>query len=76
MCFVYFVHFSAASRALIDHPDMTAEEVARKAMNIAADMCVHTNHNFLVETLACKPTEEEEASPAEKKKSKTKKGGD
>lgn len=41
----------AAARALIDLPDMTAEDVARKSMSIAANMCVYTNTEFLVETL-------------------------
>lgn len=27
--------------------DMSAEEVADHAMNVAADMCVHTNKEFL-----------------------------
>ena len=40
----------AAARALID-TDKDAEEIARKAMQIAADICVYTNHNFVVETL-------------------------
>jgi ATP-dependent HslUV protease subunit HslV len=40
----------AAARALID-TDKDAEEIARKAMEIAADICVYTNHNFVVETL-------------------------
>ncbi|MCK9551364.1 ATP-dependent protease subunit HslV [Aquamicrobium sp.] len=40
----------AAARALID-TDLSAEEIARKAMQIAADICVYTNHNFVVETL-------------------------
>jgi len=40
----------AAARALID-TDKSAEEIARKAMQIAADICVYTNHNFVVETL-------------------------
>ncbi len=40
----------AAARALID-TDKSAEEIARKAMEIAADICVYTNHNFVVETL-------------------------
>jgi ATP-dependent HslUV protease subunit HslV len=31
--------------------DKDAEEIARKAMEIAADICVYTNHNFVVETL-------------------------
>ncbi|GAB5507079.1 MAG: ATP-dependent protease subunit HslV [Rhizobiaceae bacterium] len=40
----------AAARALID-TDLDAEEVARRAMQIAADICVYTNHNIVVETL-------------------------
>ncbi|MGH1419627.1 MAG: ATP-dependent protease subunit HslV [Hyphomicrobiaceae bacterium] len=40
----------AAARALLDQP-LEAEEIARKAMSIAADICVYTNNNFVVETL-------------------------
>jgi ATP-dependent HslUV protease, peptidase subunit HslV len=40
----------AAARALID-TDKDAEEIARKAMQIAADICVYTNNNFVIETL-------------------------
>ncbi|MFN4283614.1 MAG: ATP-dependent protease subunit HslV [Alphaproteobacteria bacterium] len=39
----------AAARALIDRDDMDAEAVARKAMGIAADICVYTNRNVIVE---------------------------
>jgi len=41
----------AAARALMDS-DKSAEEIARRAMHIAADICVYTNHNVVVETLA------------------------
>jgi ATP-dependent HslUV protease subunit HslV len=41
----------AAARALIDIPDLDAEAIARKAMGIAADICVYTNHNVVVEKL-------------------------
>ena len=41
----------AAARALITVPDLTAEEVARRAMKIAGDICVYTNHNVIVESL-------------------------
>ncbi|KAL0018775.1 hypothetical protein WJX77_008365 [Trebouxia sp. C0004] len=44
----------AASRALIDIPELTAIEVAKKAMSIAADTCIYTNHNFTTETLDSK----------------------
>ena len=40
----------AAARALID-TDKSAEEVAKRAMEIAADICIYTNHNILVESL-------------------------
>ena len=40
----------AAARALMD-TGMDAEAIARKAMAIAADICVYTNRNIVVETL-------------------------
>lgn len=40
----------AAARALLETP-MTAEEIARKAMGIAAEICVYTNTNLIVESL-------------------------
>ena len=40
----------AAARALMD-TDKSAEEIARRAMQIAGDICVYTNHNVVVETL-------------------------
>ena len=41
----------AAARALADS-DLDAESIARKAMAIAADICVYTNNNLTVESLA------------------------
>ena len=40
----------AAARALVD-TDQDAETIARKAMEIAADICVYTNASLTVETL-------------------------
>jgi len=40
----------AAARALIDGP-LDAEAIVRKAMDIAADICVYTNRNITVEKL-------------------------
>jgi ATP-dependent HslUV protease, peptidase subunit HslV len=40
----------AAARAIMDS-DKTAEEIARAAMAIAADICVYTNGNLTVETI-------------------------
>ena len=41
----------AAARALADG-DLDAESIARKAMAIAAEICVYTNNNLTIETLA------------------------
>ena len=39
----------AAGRALIANTKMTAEQIAREAMNIASDICIFTNKNIVVE---------------------------
>ncbi|MFO1184711.1 MAG: ATP-dependent protease subunit HslV [Bauldia sp.] len=41
----------AAARALIEVPDLGAEEIARRAMRIAADICVYTNAQVTLESL-------------------------
>jgi ATP-dependent HslUV protease subunit HslV len=41
----------SAARALMTVPDLTAEEIARRAMKIAADICIYTNENLIVETI-------------------------
>ena len=41
----------AAARALMTVPDLGAEDIARRAMKIAADICIYTNENLVVETL-------------------------
>jgi ATP-dependent HslUV protease subunit HslV len=41
----------AAARALLTVDGLSAEEVARRAMKIAADICVYTNYNVIVETI-------------------------
>lgn len=41
----------AAARGLMT-TDLSAEDIARKAMAIAADICVYTNGNLTVETIA------------------------
>ena len=46
------VYALAAARALIDIDGLGAEEIARKAMGIAADICVYTNTNLTVESIA------------------------
>lgn len=41
----------AAARALIDRDDLDAEAVARRAVEIAADICIYTNRNIVIESL-------------------------
>lgn len=42
----------AAARAMMKHStDMTAADLAKEALSIAADICVYTNHNIRVEEL-------------------------
>ena len=41
----------AAARALIDVEGMSAEAIARKAMAIAADLCVYTNDHLTLEVI-------------------------
>ncbi len=41
----------AAAKALIENTDLGAEEIVRSALGIAADICVYTNQNIIVETL-------------------------
>jgi len=41
----------AAARALIDFPDLSAEDIAKRAMDIAADICIFTNKNYTIEIL-------------------------
>ncbi|MDE2006645.1 MAG: ATP-dependent protease subunit HslV [Rhodospirillales bacterium] len=41
----------AAARALLGVEGIAAAEIASRAMKIAGDICVYTNHNVIVETL-------------------------
>jgi len=41
----------AAALALIRNSDLDAEEITRKAMGIAAEICIYTNSNLTIETL-------------------------
>ncbi len=41
----------AAARALMEIDGLSAEEIARRAMRIAGEICVYTNDNVIIETL-------------------------
>ena len=41
----------SAARALLNNTELDARAIAEKALNIAADICIYTNHNLLIEEL-------------------------
>ena len=41
----------AAARALLDNTELDARNIVQKGLNIAADICVYTNHNLTLEEL-------------------------
>ncbi|WP_435213621.1 ATP-dependent protease subunit HslV [Luminiphilus sp. nBUS_16] len=42
----------AAAHALIENTALSAEDIVKKSLSIAGDICVFTNHNQTIETLA------------------------
>ncbi len=41
----------SAARALLEHSDLDPENIVRESIGIAADICIYTNRNILIETL-------------------------
>lgn len=41
----------AAATALAENTELSAREIVEKGLNIAADICIYTNHNLTIETL-------------------------
>ncbi|MBF0628276.1 MAG: ATP-dependent protease subunit HslV [Magnetococcales bacterium] len=41
----------SAARALLRHTDLSAREIAERSMAIAAEICVYTNSNLIIEEL-------------------------
>ena len=41
----------AAARAMLDTTEMPAREIVERSLQIAADICVYTNHNLGIEDL-------------------------
>jgi ATP-dependent HslUV protease subunit HslV len=41
----------SAARALLEHSDLNPESIVRESIGIAADICIYTNRNILIETL-------------------------
>ncbi len=44
----------AAAHALVDNTELSAYDIVKKSLNIAADICIYTNHNLTIEKLANK----------------------
>ena len=42
---------NSAAQALIKNTNMNAKEIAVESLNIAADICVYTNHNLVTEEI-------------------------
>lgn len=41
----------SAARALIDEPKMDVRKIVKKSMKVAADLCIYTNNNLVIEIL-------------------------
>ena len=41
----------SAAKALMKNTELNAEEIAIKSLNIAADICIYTNHNIVLEKI-------------------------
>ena len=41
----------AAAMALLDHSELSPEDIVKRSLAIAADLCIYTNHNVTIETL-------------------------
>jgi ATP-dependent HslUV protease subunit HslV len=44
-----FAH--AAAKALLENSELSAREIVEKSISIAADICIYTNHNLIIEEL-------------------------
>ncbi len=42
---------NSAAKALLKNSSMSAKEIAVESLNIAADICIYTNHNIIFETI-------------------------
>ena len=41
----------SAAKALTKNTKMNAKEIASESLNIAADVCIYTNHNIVIEEI-------------------------
>ena len=41
----------SAAKALLENTDLPPEEIVKKALKIASELCIYTNDNFVLETI-------------------------
>ena len=46
----------SAARALIENTEMKPRDIVEKSLNVAADICIYTNHNLTIEELNIDPS--------------------
>ena len=47
-------NFALAAARALEKSKMNAEEIARKSLEIASDLCIYTNNNIVLEKIVCK----------------------
>ncbi|WWO99778.1 MAG: ATP-dependent protease subunit HslV [Candidatus Dasytiphilus stammeri] len=48
------IYAQAAAKAMLETTNLNAREITEKALTIAGDICIYTNHNFTIEELTSK----------------------
>jgi ATP-dependent HslUV protease, peptidase subunit HslV len=48
---------TSAAKALLQHTELSAEDIVRAAMNVTADICIFTNHQITVEVVQAEEPE-------------------
>jgi ATP-dependent HslUV protease subunit HslV len=41
----------AAARVLVKHSNLSARKIVEESLKVAADICIYTNHNIVIEEL-------------------------
>ena len=63
----------ASARALYENTNYSAEEIVRKAMKIAGDYCIYTNHNLSIEKIKIEKDKKENNKSKKENKNTTSK---
>jgi ATP-dependent HslUV protease subunit HslV len=41
----------SAAKALLNHTDLSAQDIVKRSLEIAGELCIYTNMNHTIETL-------------------------